>query len=204
MTRYALLTAPVLLFCYGVVRLTDPTRSVSAVWTVSHVFYLAAFPALALSAVALHRLVGDRSVLGRGLVALSVVGALSGVGQALVDLLAGWGAPDKAARALAANHLRDVIPGSSFFYGFWPALAQVGIVGLLVLAARAGRVPWWCAPLALAAFLLPTLTSLDLIPVAAVAVVPAVLPAFRAAGSTDEFGARRRSILRRPAEGSRR
>ena len=113
----------------------------------------------------------------------SGVGALSGIGQAVVDLLAGWGAADKAARGVAANHLREIIPGSDFFYGFWPALAQVGIVGLLVLAAVARRVPWWCAPPALVAFLLPTVTSLDLIPVAAVAVLPAVLPAFRALAS---------------------
>ena len=182
MTRYALLTAPVLLFCYGTVRLLDPTRSPGAVWTVSHLFYLAAFPALAVAATALHQLADRRGIAGIFVLA-SGVGALSGIGQAVVDLLAGWGAADKAARGVAANHLREIIPGSDFFYGVWPALAQVGIVGLLVLAAVARRVPWWCAPLALVAFLLPTLTSLDLIPVAAVAVVPAVLPAFRALAS---------------------
>lgn len=180
MTPYALLTAPVLLFCYGAVRLLDPTRSPGPVWTVSHLFYLAAFPALALAALALHRLAADRPGTARLLVVLSGAGAVSGIGQAVVDLMAGWGAADKAARADAANHLREIIPGSDLFYGVWPALAQVGIVGLLVLAAVARQVPWWCAPLALAAFVLPTLTSLDLIPVAAVAVVPAVLPAFRA------------------------
>ena len=183
MTRYALLAAPALLFCYGAVRLLDPTRSPGPVWTTSHLFYLAAFPTLALAALALHRLAGDRAGIGWVLVALSGAGALSGIGQAVVDLLAGWGAADKAARGVAANHLREIIPGSDFFYGVWPALTQVGIVGLLVLAALTRRVPWWCAPLALVAFVLPTITSLDLIPVAAVAVVPAVLPAFRALAS---------------------
>ena len=186
MTRYALLTAPVLLFCYGSVRLLDPTRSPGPVWTVSHLFYLAAFPALALAALALRSLAADRRRAALVCVVTSAVGALAGVGQAAVDLLAGWGAADKAARGVAANHLREIIPASDFFYGVWPALTQVGIVGLLVLAwipsgtAVAQRVPWWCAPLALAAFVLPTVASLDLIPVAAVAVVPAVLPAFRA------------------------
>jgi len=180
----ALVAAPILLFGYGAVRLLDPTHSPGPVWTVSHLLYLAAFPALGLAAVALYGLLADRGVgvrcAGFVLVVAGWVGVLSGIGQAVIDLLAGQ-AVDKAQKAVLASQWREAIPGSAFFYGTYPSLAQVAVVGLLALAATgaARRVAWWAAPLVLVAGLVPTVVSLDLIPVAALAILPAVWPVHR-------------------------
>jgi hypothetical protein len=183
MTRLALVVAPLLLLAYGAVRLLDPNHSPGAVWTASHLFYLLMFPAFACAALALRRLLDGRwRTVGTVLVGVGWLGAFAGMGQAAIDLAAGWGAPDKAARSLVADQLRETVPGAAYFYGIWPSLTQIAVFGLLVLAATGRRVPLWAPPLALVALLLPTVTSLDLIPVAALGVLPALLPAYRRLG----------------------
>ncbi|WP_028938134.1 hypothetical protein [Pseudonocardia spinosispora] len=180
-----LLATPVLLFGYGVVRLLDPSHSPGVVWTVSHLFYLAGFLAQAAGAVVVFRLLRDQGSLvrrtGGTLVFVGWFGALCGIGQATIDLLAGAGAADKAQRAAEATRLREVIPGAEqLFYGLGPSLAALALIALLAIAAaRTPRyVPWWSPPLALAAAQLPSLT-LDLIPVAALLIGAAIWPVHR-------------------------
>lgn len=177
--------APALLFAYGAVRLLDPTRSPGVVWTVSHVFYLASYPAVGAAAYAVRRLLADASPsvrrLGSGLVALGWLGALCGIGQAVIDLVAGALASTKAERGVIADQLRDAVPGAAqLFYGPGPALSALAVIGLMTLAAwlPARRVPWWSPVLALGAWALPTL-SLDLIPVAALGLLVALWPPYR-------------------------
>jgi hypothetical protein len=155
------------------------------------------FLTLGAAAVALLRLPPNHRPLarlvGRLLVLISRLGALCGIGQASIDLIAGAGALDKAQRALAANHLRDAIPGArQLFYGFGPSLSTYAVIALLVLAAALAprRIPWWSPALALVAAQLPALT-LDLIPVAALGIAVASWPAYRALRPGKRAGARR-------------
>jgi hypothetical protein len=177
--------APGLLFGYGVVRLLDPSHSPGVVWTVSHVLYLLGYVAFGGAALAVcHELRAEGGgvlAVGRALVAVGWLGVAAGVGQSVIDLVAGASAVDKAERAVVADRLREAVPGAGWLlYGVGPALAYLAVIGLLALAAArpARRVPWWSPGVALVASGLPAV-GLDLIPVAAVLMLVALWPVHR-------------------------
>ena len=170
MTRYLL--APLLLFSYGAVRLldgVDGSHGPGPAWTVGHVLFLGALVTFGLVAVDLRR--HGPAVPAWLALAGTFAGLAAFVHVVVVDLLVGFGAADRAEmNDRYADYETPLDPLAPLF--------PIGLTVLLLLFAIAHRRAYWSPILALLAFLTIT-ADLDLLPIAALLLFGAVLPAAR-------------------------
>ena len=173
------LLAPLLLFGYGVVRLLDGldgTHGPGPAWTIGHLLFLASLVGFGLVALDLRQRLGTRLAL------VTLIGTLYGlfafVHVVALDLAVGFGAADRAEMDLRYDRYRSI--ADSVLDPFSP-LFPVGITVLLILLVVARRAPWWSPVLALAGFL-AIVANLDLLPLAGLLLVGALLPVARSAG----------------------
>ncbi|GAA3028358.1 hypothetical protein GCM10020229_44790 [Kitasatospora albolonga] len=164
------LVAPLLFGLYGAVRLLPESREPGPSWLIGHALLLLG---LLLFVPVLAELARRARGFGRVLGPLAYLGLAASVGQVLVDLWVGLVAEDKAAMRELFQRVQDVPGVLPAFYQVGPLLFHLGLVALLVAAAR--RTAWW-SPLVAAAGVALSAVSLDLLPVAAVLWVLALSP----------------------------
>ncbi|MFI0791620.1 hypothetical protein ACH4OY_02800 [Micromonospora rubida] len=175
--RFALIAGPLALGGYGVARNIGKLDNVYGPgfdWQLAHFLGLAGF----LLFVPL--VLGLRTLLPAGTVREVAVGAtLLGLATSMVqfgvDIVQAFMAADKE-ELRSLQHDFSGLPGvRPAIYDVGPLFFFVGIVVVAVLAARAGRLPWWSPVVLFVGVLLP-LVSLDLMPLAGLLMLVALLP----------------------------
>jgi hypothetical protein len=175
MTRFCAVTAPALLFLYGILRWVDGLNGIrgdGAAWDAGHVAFLGSIGLLAALAVSLYgpvvRAAPERRVIAGAATAAALAGAACFAWVTVGDL-----SPAVAATAPLPDALR--------FAG--PLLFQLGLLGLLAFRVLDRRLPAW-SPLAVLAGYAAIAADLDLLPFAAVLVGTGLAPlALAPAGS---------------------
>ncbi|GIG87913.1 hypothetical protein Pen02_28490 [Plantactinospora endophytica] len=162
---------------YGVVRYVgrlDDVYGPGLDWQLAHFLGLAGF----LLFVPL--VLGLRTLLPGGVVRESAVGAtLVGLATCVVqfgvDIVQAFVATDRE-ELRSLQHEFSGLPGvRAAIYDVGPLFFFVGIVLVAVLAARAGRLPWWSPVVLLVGVLLPSV-DLDLMPFGGLLMLLALLP----------------------------
>jgi len=164
----AFVAAPLLLGGYGVVRLlTDHGPGVG--WTVGHLLFLAGLVLF----VPVMLTLGDRQGAAPVVAAVGLLGAAAAVAQAVIDIVVGLLASDRAGMNVLYDQVQSVpglLPG---VYLVGTALFYVCLIALAVLNRR--ELGWW-SPVLLAIGTALTVCSLDLIPLTAVCFLLALGP----------------------------
>ncbi|NBE82746.1 hypothetical protein [Micromonospora rubida] len=175
--KFALIAGPLALGGYGVARNIGKLDNVYGPgfdWQLAHFLGLAGF--LLFVPLAL----GLRTLLPAGAVREVAVGAtLLGLSASIVqfgtDIVQAFMAADKE-ELRSLQHDFSGLPGvRPAIYDFGPLFFFVGIVVVAVLAAKAGRMPWW-SPVVLFVGVLLSLVKLDLMPLGGLLMLVALLP----------------------------
>ncbi|MEU8181337.1 hypothetical protein AB0B85_00275 [Micromonospora sp. NPDC049044] len=183
MKRAALyvIAGPVGIAAYGLVRLwgrSDGLYGPGFDWQAAHLVALAGMVCFVPGVLALSRLL-PRSPWRTGVVTLTMVGLAATVVQFGADIVEGLLAADRAEMSALGADFKDIPGVEVAFYDVVPQLFFLGLVILAGMLAAKRRLPWWSAPLLLAGILLPVVT-LDLLPVAGLAMLVALAPALPA------------------------
>jgi hypothetical protein len=179
MTRFCAVAAPLLMLLYGVLRWFDGLDGhrdkTGALWRTGHVAFFAAILLLAVLAIGLARTVHSGSAARRAIAAVSVLAVLFGAAcfewTTVGDLFA---------------RLRESAPLPGPLETAGPALFEVGLLVLLILAVVARRVPFWSPILVLVGFGAIGV-NLNLLPIGAVVVLVGLLPLARRQNSVSGF-----------------
>ncbi|MGW1056755.1 hypothetical protein [Micromonospora rubida] len=175
--KFALIAGPLALGGYGVARNIGKLDNVYGPgfdWQLAHFLGLAGF----LLFVPL--VLGLRTLLPSGTVREVAIGAtLLGLATSIVqfgaDIVEAFMAADKE-ELRSLQHRFSGLPGvQPAIYDFGPLFFFVGIVVVAVLATKAGRLPWWSPVVLFLGVLLPLL-NLDLMPLAGLMMLVALLP----------------------------
>ncbi|MEU7588634.1 hypothetical protein AB0A95_20350 [Micromonospora sp. NPDC049230] len=183
MRRAALyvLAGPVGIAAYGLVRLwarADDVYGPGLDWQAAHLVALAGMVCFVPGVLALSGLL-PRSPWRTGVVTLTMVGLAATMVQFGADIVAGLLAADRAEMSALGADFKD-IPGVEIaFYDVVPQFFFLGLVLLAGMLAARRRLPWWSVPLLVAGIVLPVVT-LDLLPVAGLAMLVALAPALPA------------------------
>ncbi|MEU7750378.1 hypothetical protein [Micromonospora sp. NPDC049171] len=183
MKRAALyvLAGPVGIAAYGLVRLwarADNVYGPGLDWQAAHLVALAGMVCFVPGVLALSGLL-PRSPWRTGVVTLTMVGLAATMVQFGADIVEGLLAADRAEMSALGADFKD-IPGVEIaFYDVVPQLFFLGLVVLAGMLAARRRLPWWSVPLLVVGIVLPVLT-LDLLPVAGLAMLAALAPALPA------------------------
>ncbi|MFZ3598677.1 hypothetical protein [Streptomyces sp. BH104] len=168
-TRVKSVVIPLLLFCYGGLRLIDGLdgdHGPGLAWNLGHTCFLAAFLLLGTFVVDLRRLVPATTARTRTVATAATVAGVFGaacfVWVILGDLFSGL--PDSAP-----------LPEALQFAG--PLAFQLGLLTLLIMlaSARPRRLPAWSPAMVFVAFALIAV-DLDLIPLAAIGLMAGLAP----------------------------
>ncbi|MBQ1121617.1 hypothetical protein [Streptomyces sp. B15] len=171
-TRLLPVLIPILLLCYGVLRLIDGLdgdHGPGFAWNLGHTFFLAAFLLLGAFLVELRRLAPATTARKRTAASAAMVAGSFGAGcfvwVILGDLFSG---------------LADSAPLPDLLKLAGPLAFQLGTLTLLIMlaAARPSRLPVWSPALVFVAFALIAV-DLDLIPLAAVCLMAGLAPLAR-------------------------
>ncbi|MEU8082449.1 hypothetical protein AB0B57_02270 [Micromonospora sp. NPDC049101] len=183
MKRAALyvLAGPVGIAAYGLVRLwarADNVYGPGLDWQAAHLVALAGMVCFVPGVLALSGLL-PRSPWRTGVVTLTMVGLAATMVQFGADIVEGLLAADRAEMSALGADFKD-IPGVEIaFYDVVPQFFFLGLVVLAGMLAARRRLPWWSVPLLVVGIVLPVLT-LDLLPVAGLAMLAALAPALPA------------------------
>jgi hypothetical protein len=178
--RFAYLAGPVLVTTYGLARLIDGidgSKGPGPAWTIGHLFFLVALASFGVAMVGLWR-ERRRWFTGAALVA-GIVGVIAMARVVVVDIVVARGAADRAEMEREYPKYDD-FPGLPDGLGgvldaVGGVLFPLGLVVLLVHLAVARRLPWWSPVLATAGFA-TILATLDLLPLAGVLLLVALMP----------------------------
>lgn len=180
MTRaatFALVAGPLALSGYGVARTIgrlDDVYGPGFDWQLAHVLGLAGFLLFVPLVLGLRALVPAGAVRDVA-VGATLLGLAASVVQFGADIVLAFMAADKEElRSLQQDFA--ALPGvRPAIYDVGPLFFFAGIVVVAALAARAGRLPWWSPVALLVAVLLPPV-NLDLMPLAGLLMLVALLP----------------------------
>ncbi|WP_238010727.1 hypothetical protein KZZ52_39565 [Dactylosporangium sp. AC04546] len=168
LVRAAAIGAPVLLFLYGSLRLLDGADGHhdkgGPLWNAGHALFFVAFLLLGALTVGVRRLVPVRTFGQRWLANVATAFGVFGAACFLV-VITGDLSPAFA----------DAFPLPGPLELAGPALFQLGVLTLLVLLVRAGRLPVWSPALVFAGFV-AIAVNLDFIPLAAVLLLGGLAP----------------------------
>jgi hypothetical protein len=178
--KSSLVIGPLGLAVYGVLRLlgkVDGDYGPGWDWQLAHLVGLVGMLFFVAAVLNLGRLL-PRTPWRTGVVAVTLIGLAASMVQFGADMVEGFMAADRA-ELKSLQHDFTAIPGvEPAFYTVGPQLFFLGLLALTILLAVARQLPWWSPVVLLAGILLPPLT-LDLIPVAALCILVALLPARR-------------------------
>ncbi|MGC4814981.1 hypothetical protein ACLQ29_31085 [Micromonospora sp. DT228] len=185
MKRAALyvIAGPVGIAAYGLVRLwarSDGVYGPGIDWQAAHLVALAGMVCFVPGVLALSRLL-PRSPWRTGVVTLTMVGLAATMVQFCADIVEGLLAADRAEMSALGADFKDIPGVEVAFYDVVPQFFFLGLVILAGMLAARRRLPWWSVPLLVVGIVLPVVT-LDLLPVAGLAMLVAlapVLPALR-------------------------
>ncbi|WP_433124760.1 hypothetical protein ACQPWW_20480 [Micromonospora sp. CA-240977] len=183
MKRAALsvIAGPVGIAAYGLVRLwarSDDVYGPGIDWQAAHLVALAGMVCFVPGVLALSRLL-PRSPWRTGVVALTMVGLAATMVQFGADIVEGLLAADRAEMSALGADFKDIPGVEVAFYDVVPQFFFLGLVVLAGMLAARRRLPWWSVPLLCAGIALPVVT-LDLLPVAGLAMLLALAPALPA------------------------
>ncbi|MCW6004395.1 hypothetical protein K1W54_07335 [Micromonospora sp. CPCC 205371] len=174
--------APALTTVYGLVRLLDGLDGQYGpgfLWTLGHFAFLVALFLFGLVVLAGRRMIGGGVVATTAAVA-GVAGLVCSIAQIGIDIVVGLAAADKAAMRQMFGDVQDVPGVAVAVYGPGPALFYVGLLALVVHLAVVRAVAVW-APVALLLGIGVAATSHDLLPVAGLLILLALVPLARRA-----------------------
>ncbi|MET8043464.1 hypothetical protein ABZU25_21690 [Micromonospora sp. NPDC005215] len=183
MKRAALyvIAGPVGITAYGLVRLwarSDGVYGPGIDWQAAHLVALAGMVCFVPGVLALSRLL-PRSPWRTGVVTLTMVGLAATMVQFGADIVEGLLAADRAEMSALGADFKDIPGVEVAFYDVVPQFFFLGLVVLAGMLAAKRRLPWWSAPLLVVGIVLPVVT-LDLLPVAGLAMLLALAPALPA------------------------
>ncbi|MBB4957103.1 hypothetical protein [Micromonospora polyrhachis] len=176
--------APALMIVYGLVRLLDGLDGQYGpgfLWTLGHLAFLVALFLFGFVVLAARRMVGG-GVLATTAAVAGIAGLVCSIAQIGIDIVVGLAADDKAAMRQMFGEVRDVPGVSVAVYGPGPALFYVGLLALVVHLAVVRVVPVW-APVAVLLAIGVAVTSLDLLPVAGLLILVALVALARRASA---------------------
>lgn len=175
------LAGPVGVAAYGLIRLwakSDGVYGPGFDWQAAHLVALAGMVCFVPGVLALSRLL-PRSPWRTGVVILTMVGLAATVVQFGADIVQGLLAVDRAEMSALGADFKD-IPGVELaVYDVVPQFFFLGLVVLAGMLAAKRRLPWWSVPLLIVGIVLPVVT-LNLLPVAGLAMLVALAPALPA------------------------
>lgn len=174
--------APALTTVYGLVRLLDGLDGQYGpgfLWTLGHFAFLVALFLFGFVVLTARRMIGGGVVATTAAVA-GVAGLVCSIAQIGIDIVVGLAADDKAAMRQMFGDVRDVPGVAVAVYGPGPALFYVGLLSLVVHLAVVRAVAVW-APVALLLGIGVAVTSHDLLPVAGLLILLALIPLARRA-----------------------
>jgi hypothetical protein len=181
--RYAYLGGPLLVVAYGVTRLIDGldgTKGPGPAWIIGHLFFLAGLAVFGVIMVALSR---ERPAWATAAAMVAgVAGAMAMARVVVVDIVVAWNATDRAEMDRTYPEYDD-FPGLPAGWGHvidevGGVLFPLGFTVLLVLLVVGRRLPWWSPVVGVAGFA-TILVTLDLLPLAGVLLLVALLPLAR-------------------------
>ena len=187
------LTAPVLMFGYGVARLIDGRDGEygpGLAWTVGHLLFLAGLRLFGVVFVRLRRLVPTtmpRKVMASAALALGVAGVVAFVRVIIRDLVVGFRADSNADMDMVRHDIGNrpgILPSAVWNLG--PILFEVSFIVLAVQLAvlHPRRLAYWSPALIVIGFVC-IMINLNLLPVGAALFVLALAPpAWRSAGNS--------------------
>jgi hypothetical protein len=178
--RFAYIGAPALVTAYGLARLIDGidgSKGPGPAWTIGHLFFLVALALFGVAMVGLWR--ERRRWFTSAALVGGIVGAVAMARVVVVDIVVAWGAADRAEMEREYPKYDD-FPGLPDGLGgaldaVGGVLFPLGLVVLLVHLAVVRRLPWWSPVLATAGFAV-ILATLDLLPLAGVLLLVALVP----------------------------
>lgn len=182
----ALLTAPLLLAAYGVVRIVGKSDGVYGPgldWQAAHLLALAGVVLFVPAVLGLGALL-PRGAWRSGTVAVTMAGLAASMVQFSADIWFALRADDKAGMQALSRDFGDIPGVDLVVYQVGPQLFFVGLLVLAILAARARRLPWWSPVVLLVGILLPPVT-LDLLPLSGLLILAALWPATRGGRAAD-------------------
>ncbi|MEV0456631.1 hypothetical protein [Catellatospora methionotrophica] len=174
------MTAPLLLAAYGVVRIIGKSDGVYGPgwdWQAAHLLALAGVFLFVPGVLHLGRLL-PRGPWRTGTVAVTMFGLAASAVQFSADIWFALRADDKAGMQALSGDFGDIPGVDLVVYQVGPQLFFVGLLTLTILAARAGRMPWWSPVVLLTGIVLPPVT-LDLLPLSGLLIAAALWPATR-------------------------
>ncbi|GAA1412365.1 hypothetical protein [Catellatospora coxensis] len=186
----ALLTAPLLLAAYGVVRIVGKSDGVYGPgldWQAAHLLALAGVVLFVPAVLGLGALL-PRGAWRSGTVAVSLFGLAASMVQFGADIWFALRADDKAGMQALSGDFGDIPGVDLVVYQVGPQLFFVGLLVLTILAARVRRLPRWSPVVLLIGILLPPVT-LDLLPLSGLLIMAALWPATRGGRSAQETAA---------------
>ncbi|MGH3712270.1 MAG: hypothetical protein ACRDT4_02240 [Micromonosporaceae bacterium] len=176
-TQVFLIAAPLCFFGYGVIRFAgrlDHVYGPGLDWQAAHLVNLVGLVLFVPAVFGLRRMLP--AGWGReAAVALTLIGVATSIVQFVADIVFGLLADDKAGMRELSGQFSSVPGVRLTFYTVGPPLMYVGIVALVVMLARIGKLPWWSTAVVTAGVVLPLIT-LDLIPVAALCFLAGLAP----------------------------
>ncbi|MFV2176191.1 hypothetical protein ACFHW2_22225 [Actinomadura sp. LOL_016] len=173
------LLGPALTLVYGLVRSydgLDDRYGPGLAWTLGHVAFLAALAFFVPVILDLRRRAADRPALALVLALLALAGTAALAVQFVIDISVGLAS---TSRPEMGSHFEQIsgAPGvEPLVYTVVPQFFFVGLIAQLAVLASVRRLPWW-SPAAGLAGVLVAVASKDLMPLAAVLLGLALLPA---------------------------
>ncbi|TQS47020.1 hypothetical protein [Cryptosporangium phraense] len=170
------IAAPLLLLAYGVIRLIDGrdgAHGPGPAWTTGHLLFLASLLIFGLIALDVRRRLN--TVPGAVAAAATLVGLIAFVKTVVIDIVVGLRASDHEAMHAVREQYES---GADRVVDPLSPLFPIGLAVLLVLLAVSRRVPWWSPVLAVCGFC-SIVATLDLLPVAAMLLLVALVPLAR-------------------------
>ncbi|MCX5198553.1 hypothetical protein OOK31_32495 [Streptomyces sp. NBC_00249] len=187
LTRTAFFAAPLCMLAYGLVRLSDPDHGPGAAWTAGHLALTASVLLFGAVFLGLYRMAtvaagggpGGGRLSAAAATATGLAGVLAVTAQAVIDLVVGFRATDRAGMDQLFEQIQSQPGVQPAVYTVGPLLFYVGLLWLTVQLAAQRRIGAWRPALVLLGTAAPAV-SLDLIPLGALLFAAALTPLARA------------------------
>ncbi|QKG25041.1 hypothetical protein [Actinomadura verrucosospora] len=190
-TRIPFVAAPLLVTAYGLLRLADGAngdRGPGLAWTAGHAAFLAAIVLFAPVLLEMRRRAGG-GALATATAAVGLAGAACALAQIGIDLAVGTLAADHADMGRRFDDVQSVPGVTPVVYTVGPALFYVALTVVLGHLAVRREVPAW-APVVLFAGVAASVADLDLLPVAGLLFLAALVPLVRRVPARHAAGVR--------------
>jgi len=186
LTRAAFIAAPLCLLAYGAIRLSDPEHGPGLAWTSGHLALTGGALLFGVIFLGLLRMseptTGASRLSARIATSLGLVGVVALTAQAVIDLVVGFRADDKAGMRQLFENVQSHPGVMPAVYTVGPALFYVGILWLVIQLAVQRRITVW-TPVLMVLGTATMAAGLDLLPLAGLLYCAALSPLGRDAAT---------------------